>query len=48
MKIYNVVPGTLFPVPIPHGSPISILEKLRTWNVKRYQQHCTQGEGKAC
>ena len=29
----------------PH-SPISVLEKLHTWKVKRYQQHCTKGEGK--
>ena len=31
----------------PHP-PISVLEKLHTWKVKRYQQHCTKGEGKTC
>ena len=27
-------------------SPISILEKLHMWKVKRYQQHCTKEERK--
>ena len=29
----------------PHP-PISVLEKLHSWKVKRYQQHCSKGRGK--
>ena len=41
----NVIPGHLFPVPL---FQISMLEKLQTWKVKSYQQHCNKGGGETC